>query len=120
MQDAEAPMIGRAITAPLCSAIMVVTMQIRDQGWLAAYGRDVGPLLAEYGATCLAAGTDVEAVEGNAPTPDRVAVFAFPDMACLHAFMADARYRALRSARQVGSTSEIVAFANAAAPGRFA
>jgi len=97
---------------------MVVTMKVSDPGWIAPYFENVGPLLVAYGAVQLAGGLDIVPIEGNGDTPDRIAVFAFPDMTSLNMFMADDRYQTHRALRHAGSKAEIFAFENLVVPDR--
>ena len=94
------------------TAVMIVLMDIDDPTWLPPYADAVPPLLEEYGARALAAGRSVEIIEGIRGTPDRVAVFEFPDLAALRQFMADPRYAPHRAAREAGARSEIMILDN--------
>jgi uncharacterized protein (DUF1330 family) len=101
-------------------AIMVVQMRVADRGWMDAYFSEVPQLLAEHGATQLAASTRPALIEGTATIPDRVAIFAFPSLDAAHAFLDDPHYRQQREARRAGSSSDIFLFEDMAAPHRFA
>lgn len=74
--------------------------------------RIVPGMLAEFGGRQLHGGRAVELLEGEGTSPDRMAVFEFPDMAACRAFIADAHYRPYREARMAGSSSPIHLFEN--------
>lgn len=95
------------------AAIMVVTMDIIDDAWMATYFAEVPRLLDEYGARQVAGTRDVHRLEGVGKVPDRVAIFEFPSLEAIDAFFADDRYRALRQVREDSTRSEILFFDNA-------
>ena len=91
---------------------MVVYMNIVDEGWMDEYFTKVPPLLDDYGAVCLSTGREVDSIEGDIDTPDRMTVIEFPSRDALHAFMADDRYRQYREMREAGANSNIFVFRN--------
>lgn len=102
------------------SAVMVIHMDIRDEGWIAPYFAAVSPLLAEYGAVPLAGSRAVRLLEGEGPAPDRLAVIRFPSLAALERFMADRRYQQFRRLREAGSTARLFVFEDQAINGALA
>jgi uncharacterized protein (DUF1330 family) len=94
------------------AATMIVSMDLRDDGWTADYFIHVPALLTKYGGRQLSGGRRVEVLEGQGPPPDRLAVFEFPDTASAHRFMADPRYQPYAMRRQGGSESQIYLFEN--------
>jgi uncharacterized protein (DUF1330 family) len=94
------------------TAVMVVLMNIHDEGWIADYFAAVPGLIAEYGGGPVAASRSIRVIEGDVAPPDRIAVFAFPSMKALDDFMADERYQRFKASRLAGSQSEIFVFEN--------
>jgi uncharacterized protein (DUF1330 family) len=94
------------------SALMLVRMNITDRAWLKPYSEAVAEILADHGAVSVAFSRDVRAVEGDGAVPERMAIFAFPSIDAVHAFMADERYLPWRELRQAGAEAEILAFEN--------
>lgn len=101
-------------------AIMVIHMDIVDEGWIAPYFSAVPPLLMEYGACPLAGSRTVRVLEGSRMAPDRLAVIHFPSLDHIERFMADPRYERFRAMREGGSTADIFVFENEAADGALA
>lgn len=99
------------------AAVMIVSMTILDESWIAPYFAAVPAILAEYGAVSLAGSRDVRRIEGDGPPPERMAVLTFPSLDALDRFMADERYRPYRAMREAGSRSEIFVFENAVTDG---
>lgn len=99
------------------TAIMVVYMNIEDDGWIEPYFAEVPKLLTEYGAISMAASRAVKRIEGDLAAPDRIAVFSFPSMDALDSFMDDPRYVKFRDLRQSGARSKIFVFENAVISG---
>jgi uncharacterized protein (DUF1330 family) len=99
---------------------MVVYMNISDEGWIREYFAAVPELLAEYGAVSISGGRDIISIEGDMPSPDRIAVIEFPSRAAVDAFMADERYQHYRKQREAGSSSQIFIYSNAVVEGGLA
>ena len=99
-------------------AVMIVYMRIERADWIERYFAEVPKLLAEYGAVSIAGARAIFQVEGAMPAPDRIAVFTFPSLDAIHAFLADERYQIHRTARTGGSSSEIFIFENAVTNGQ--
>jgi len=98
---------------------MVVSMDIVDDAWMAPYFAVVPGILEEYGARQIAGAKDVRRIEGEGAAPQRMAIFSFPSIAAVDAFMADERYRPFRKAREIGAISDIFIFENAVNEGQF-
>ena len=94
------------------SAVMIVSLSVDDPAWMHAYFEAVPELLAEYGGVTLAGSRRIARIEGEGAIPDRMAVMRFPSVEAIEAFMADARYRPYRDARQAGARAQIFAFEN--------
>jgi uncharacterized protein (DUF1330 family) len=94
------------------SATMIVYMKLNSRDWMTEYFAEVPKLLAEYGASSVAAGYDISSVEGSLPPPDRMAVLSFPTCDAITKFLADPRYLRHRRAREQGSDSTIFVFDN--------
>lgn len=101
------------------SAIMVVTMSLISEDWVFSYSRAVPDLLREYGARQIAGARDVIQLEGKERRTDRIAIFSFPSLSAIHAFMGDERYRPYRAAREKGADSEIFIFEDALSDASF-
>lgn len=95
------------------SAIMVISMNISDDSWMADYFAEVGKLLAEYGAETVAGSRRVRRIEGRTDAPQRMAVLRFPSLDAIERFWADPRYQAWKQRRRDGSQAEIFVFENA-------
>lgn len=104
----------------MMSAVMVIHMDIRDEGWIAPYFAAVPPLLAEYGAVPLAGSRSVHLLEGGGAAPDRLAVIRFPSLAHIDRFMADPRYQHYRALRENGSSAKLFVFEDEAPEGTLA
>lgn len=94
------------------ATMMVVRMDVADDGWMKPYFEVVPDLLAEYGARSLAGGRDIVRIEGDGEVPERIAILEFPTRAAVIGFMDDPRYLPFRNARRAGSRSEIWIFDN--------
>ena len=77
----------------------IVAMNVTDEAGYADYRAAMRPILAEYGGSFAHDFRVAETLASEAPHPvTRLFVIRFPDEASMHAFFADARYRAVRSA----------------------
>lgn len=92
--------------------MMVVRMDVDDDGWMQSYFEAVPGILVEYGARSLAGGRDIVRIEGDGAVPERIAILEFPTRAAVDGFMEDPRYLPFRDARRAGSRSEIWVFDN--------
>lgn len=98
-------------------AMMVVTMDILDDGWIAPYFDAVPSILARHGGVSVAASREILRVEGDMPVPQRIAIFRFPSLAAIERFIADEDYRPFREHRERGAKSQIFVFENAVVDG---
>lgn len=98
-------------------AMMVVTMDIRDDKWIAPYFAAVPAILARHGGVSIAASRDIRCVEGDPPAPQRVAIFRFPSLTDIERFLADEDYCPFRESREAGAKSRILVFENAVMDG---
>jgi uncharacterized protein (DUF1330 family) len=96
-------------------AIMVVYMDITDPSWIKSYFAEVPKILAAYGAVSIAGSRRISRIEGTMKAPERMAIFSFPSLDAIDAFMNDENYKPFREARVQGSKSEIFVFENAVA-----
>ena len=94
------------------TAFMIVSMAIDDDGWMTDYFAAVPAILADHGGQPLAGSRAIRRIEGKGKAPDRMAVFTFPSLAAIDAFMADPRYRPFLEARTAATISDICAFEN--------
>lgn len=90
------------------TAYLVVDVDIHDLDAYESYKAQVPSLIARHGGEYLARGGTHEVLEGSW-TPTRLVLFRFPDLAAIHAFMADPDYQPLAALRHRVATSSIVA-----------
>ena len=53
---------------------------------------------------------NIKRYEGDGPDPDAIALFTFPSMEAIDAFVSDADYRPYRTARRAASSGNLFAF----------
>ena len=91
-------------------AFMVVTVYLRESGWVADYVANVPAILRQYGGEYFAVSAGLIQFEGEGPAPDQVAIFTFPSVAQMDAFMNCAEYAPYKEARLAQSSALIVGF----------
>jgi uncharacterized protein (DUF1330 family) len=85
-------------------AYLTILLDVHDPSWLGDYVAPTRAIAERHGARYLAAGTEVEHVEGDGAVPDSVVLIEFPDRASAKAFLDDPEYKPLKALRQAGST----------------
>jgi NAD(P)H dehydrogenase (quinone) len=96
-------------TEPDMTAYMTVVLTVTDTSWIGEYVRHVPPIMAKYGGAPVTVSGPVEVLEGEV-VPSQIALFSFPSIESLKAFMADPDYAPWKQARLAGSTGSIFAF----------
>lgn len=91
-------------------AFMVVTIYLRESDWVADYVANVPAILHSYGGEYFAVSASVTQFEGDGPVPDQVALFTFPSVDHMHAFVNSAEYAPYKEARLAQSSAQIVGF----------
>jgi NAD(P)H dehydrogenase (quinone) len=94
---------------PDMTAYMTVVMTVTDTSWIGEYVRHVPPIMQKYGGKPVTVSGPVEVLEGET-IPSQIALFSFPSIEALKAFLADPDYLPWKQARQAGSTASIFAF----------
>jgi uncharacterized protein (DUF1330 family) len=94
---------------PDMTAYMTVVLTVTDTSWIGEYVRHVPPIMAKYGGAPVTVSGPVEVLEGEV-VPSQIALFSFPNIESLKAFMADPEYAPWKAARLAGSTGSIFAF----------
>ena len=88
-------------------AYMIVDIDISDLPAYAEYAKQVPAIVQKHGGSYLARGGKTEVMEGDW-TPHRIALFQFPDVASIHAFLNDMEYQPLKAIRhRVAKTNAI-------------
>jgi uncharacterized protein (DUF1330 family) len=91
-------------------AYLIVKLTFRDLAWGKAYMANVPAILRSFGGEYHAVSKRVERIEGEAPTPDQVALFTFPSIELINAFMTCEAYQPYKDMRIAGSDADIIAF----------
>jgi uncharacterized protein (DUF1330 family) len=89
---------------------LLVTLTIHDVSWVKDYIANVPAILRSHGGEYLAVSRTVKRYEGEGPLPDQIAVFTFPSLAAVDAFMACPEYAPYRAARLAHATADILGF----------
>lgn len=92
------------------SAFMVVAVYLRESGWVADYIANVPAILRTYGGEYFAVSSGVTQFEGEGAAPDQVALFTFPSVDHMQAFVNSAEYAPYKEARLAQSSALIVGF----------
>lgn len=87
------------------SAILVGLLNVRETDWQEAYQRELPAVLAKHGGQILAAAPP-EHFEGGEP-PQRLVIFAFPDLAAARSWYADPAHEPLIKLRQSGARLDL-------------
>lgn len=90
-------------------AIMIAMMNTNDTSWLPDYVANVPAIFRKYGGEYVAAGQEFEVLEGSLAV-NSGAVFRFPDMASLKAFLDCEEYRPYAEIRKKHSVGNVIAF----------
>ena len=84
-----------------------------DLSWVDEYQANVPAIMAimrKHGGEYFAVSENIKRYEGDGPNPDRIAIFTFPSMEKIEAFVSDADYRPYRAARLAATSSDAFAF----------
>ena len=84
-----------------------------DLSWVDEYQANVPAIMAimrKHGGEYFAVSENIKRYEGDGPNPDRIAIFTFPSMEKIEAFVSDADYRHYRTARRAASSGNLFAF----------
>lgn len=85
----------------------VAEMTITDPSWVAAYVRDVTPMVERYGGRYLARTRSVEALEGERAPPQVLLLIEWPSREAALAFYESDEYRPYRESRAAGAVSQL-------------
>ena len=93
-------------------AYMLVSINLEDQSWRKDYRNAVPAIMRSYGGepNIRSQGRPIETLEGDAPTPDRVALFTFPSMKAIKDFLNSDAYKPYKDARMASAITNIIAF----------
>jgi uncharacterized protein (DUF1330 family) len=86
----------------------VAEIDIIDRGWVAAYVKDVTPLVERFGGRYLARTSNIEKVEGRRKPPQIFLIIEWPSKEAATAFYESDEYRPYRDGRMAGAASEFV------------
>jgi uncharacterized protein (DUF1330 family) len=89
---------------------MIALVNNRDTGWLVEYMANVPAIVARYGGAYLGASSALEQLEGVMSLPDQAAIFKFPNVAAIKAFLNCDTYAPYAAARKASSNTEILVF----------
>lgn len=95
---------------PADLAYMVVVVHLRETAWVADYIANVPGILRKFGGEYLAVSKTLTQFEGPKPAPDQVAIFTFPSVENMEAFVNCAEYAPYKQARLEQSSALIVGF----------
>ncbi len=84
----------------------VAEMTITDRSWVAAYVRDVTPMVERHGGRYLARTSNFERVEGDREPPQLLLVVEWPSRESAMQFYDSAEYRPFLQARLAGSRGQ--------------
>ena len=88
-------------------AYMIVNVDVQDPASYEEYKNNVPALVRKHGGEYLARGGRFVVLEGDW-TPNRLAVFRFPDIAAAEALYNDPDYQPLKAIRQRVSKMQVV------------
>jgi uncharacterized protein (DUF1330 family) len=91
-------------------AYLLVTLKVHDPVWVDDYVANVPAIIRKHGGKYFAVSESVKRYEGTTPTPDQVALFTFPSIGAIDAFIADPDYAPYKAARLAASSADILAF----------
>ncbi len=86
--------------------------EVSDVEKLMEYGRLTSPTLKAHGARYLAAGADIEILEGEWNS-DRLVIVEFPDMAAVKRWYNSDEYKPLIALRRAASKGNLIAIEKA-------
>jgi uncharacterized protein (DUF1330 family) len=92
------------------TAYLLVEIKIHDPSWMTEYQENVPALMRRYGGEHLVTSKRITRHEGDGPDPDGIALFTFPTMEAIDAFLSDADYRPFKTARRAASSGDLFAF----------
>ena len=92
------------------SAYLVVNVYLRDTAWVQDYIANVPRILRRFGGEYLAVSKKLQQFEGDGPAPDQVALFTFPSLEAMNAFIDCPEYAPYKKARLEQSSALIVGF----------
>ena len=92
------------------SAYLVVNVYLRDTKWVQDYLANVPRILRSFGGEYLAVSRRLQQFEGEGRAPDQVALFTFPSLEAMNAFMSCPEYAPYKHARLEQSSALIVGF----------
>ncbi|MEJ7935040.1 DUF1330 domain-containing protein [Sphingobium sp. AN558] len=92
------------------AAYMVVLVYLDKSEWVADYVANVPDILRKYGGEYFAVSERVVKFEGDKPTPDQVALFTFPSIERMQAFVISDEYAPYKDARLAQSNATIIGF----------
>lgn len=84
----------------------VAEIDITDRSWLAAYAKNVTPMVERFGGRYLARTPDVEKVEGKRKPPQIFLIIEWPSKQAATDFYESDEYRPYRESRMAGATGE--------------
>ena len=88
-------------------AYMIVDINISDLPAYAEYAKQVPAIVRKHGGEYLARGGKTEVMEGTW-IPNRIALFQFPNVEAIRAFLSDPEYQPLKAIRhRVAKTNAI-------------
>ncbi len=87
-------------------AFLIAEVDVHDPVAYEAYKTLAGPAVARYGGEYIARGGSAELLEGW-PTPRRVVIIRFPDVAAVKAWHASPEYAPARAIRDRAATSRL-------------
>lgn len=89
-------------------AYLIADVEVHDRDIYAEYGRQVLPLIQQYGGRFIVRGGAHEVLEGEWK-PKRIVVIEFPDMATLKTWYNTPEYAKLIALRQGASRGSLIA-----------
>jgi uncharacterized protein (DUF1330 family) len=100
----------RRVEGIAMTAYMVVFVYADESDWVADYVANVPGILRKFGGEYLAVSDTVTQFEGEKRTPDQVALFTFPSVEQMQAFISCEEYAPYKDARLAQSSATIVGF----------
>ena len=91
-------------------AYLIVEHIITDAAKFEEYRKQVGPMMAKYGARYLTKGGSHKMPEGGHWNPERVVIIEFPDMERLNAWYTSAEYQPLMALRKACTSDQDMLF----------
>jgi uncharacterized protein (DUF1330 family) len=92
------------------AAYLLVMIKVHDPSWVEDYVANVPAIVRKHGGEYFAVSDSLKRYEGDGADPDQIALFTFPSIEAIDAFISDPEYSPYKAARIEGSFADILGF----------